>query len=441
MTMRRFTALILALALWPAAAGAVLTIEITEGVSGARPVAVVPFAHPDDVRPNTDIAEVVATDLARSGRFSPMAREELPARPRRGGEMDMDQWRQAGQDHVLVGAVDQGPDGLVVRTQLMDPYREEQVFGYRFQAPQSGLRRLGHRLADRIYEAVLDRRGAFSTSMAYVRTEQETGDKPRYILAVADADGRNEQVILDSGQPLMSPAWSPDGRRLAYVSFEGGRPGLWIQTVTSGSRERIGPASESRSAPAFSPDGRYLAWTRQDGDNTDIYITDLERGGEPVRVTRHWSIDTEPAWLPSGEGLIFTSDRAGSPQLYEVELDGRARPVSDPERITFEGNYNASADVAPDGRHVALVHRNNNGFRIAVLDRERGGLEVVAETTMGESPSFAPNGDMILYAAERAGRGVLESVSSDGRARQRLGMDIGNVREPAWSPFDALTSN
>ena len=428
----------IALLVWPLAATAdMLTIEVTEGVEGARPIAVVPFGLTGGLTlDGTGPAEVVSTNLARSGRFTLMDADDMPEHPESGTDIDFQRWRAVGMDHVVVGRISDAGNGLRVRFQLYDPYKEEQVIGYTYRVPRNEVRRLGHRISDLVYEAITGRPGAFGTSLAYVRTED---DGSRHVLAVADADGRNEQTILRSREPLMSPAWAPDGKRLAYVSFERGRPQIFLQTIASGWRDRLGEDNESTSAPAWAPDGRRLAYVSSRDGGRDIYIIDLERDGEPVRVTSHYGIDTEPAWMPDGRSLIFTSDRSGQPQLYRVELDARGTPRGSPRRITFEGRYNASASVSPDGRHVAMVQGEGGRFRIAVLDLQRGAVEILADTRNGESPSFAPNGDMLIFATESGRRGVLESVSSDGRARQRLGLDAGNVREPAWSPFDALT--
>ncbi len=439
--MRKSLLLIAALFLWPLPGlASTLTIEISEGVTGAHPVAVVPFERVDDIElDGSGPDEVLATNLTRSGRFSLLESDDMPEHPHSGSEIDFDRWRDVGMDHVVVGRLADAGNGVRVRFQVYDPYQEEQVIGYSFRVPRNQLRRLGHRIADLVYEAILGRPGAFSTSLAYVRTEDEDGDEPRHVLAVADADGHSEQIILDSSEPLMSPAWDPDGKRLAYVSFERGRPQIFLQTIATGWRERLSEDRESSSAPAFSPDGERLAYVSTRDGERDIYIMDLERDGEPIRVTSHYAIDTEPAWLPDGRGLIFTSDRSGRPQLYRIELDPRGRPEGSPRRITFEGGYNASPSVSQDGRHVAMVQGDRGAFRIAVLDMERGATETIADVRRGESPSYAPNGDMLIYATEENGRGVLESVSSEGRARQRLGLDVGNVREPAWSPFDALS--
>lgn len=439
--MRKSLLLIAALFLWPLQGlASTLTIEVSEGVSGAHPVAVVPFERAGGIELDGDgPGEVVATNLTRSGRFSLMESDRMPEHPHSGSEIDFDRWRDVGMDHVVVGRISDAGNGLRVRFQVYDPYQEEQVVGYSFRVPRNQVRRLGHRIADLIYEELLGRPGAFGTSLAYVRTTEDEDDERRHVLAVADADGHNEQIILDSGEPLMSPAWDPNGKRLAYVSFERGRPQIFLQTIASGWRERLGGDRESSSAPAFSPDGERLAYVSSRDGGRDIYIMDLESGGDPIRVTSHYAIDTEPAWLPDGRGLIFTSDRSGRPQLYRVALDQRGRPEGSPQRITFEGDYNASASVSQDGRHVAMVQGEQGRFRIAVLDMERGASEIIADVRQGESPSYAPNGDMLIYATEADGRGVLESVSSEGRARQRLGLDVGNVREPAWSPFDALS--
>jgi TolB protein len=264
-------------------------------------------------------------------------------------------------------------------------------------------------------------------------TEVTLNGKRRYQLAVADADGYNEQVVLTSNQPLMSPAWSADGRRLAYVSFEEKRSIVYVQEVATGRRERVAGFSGLNSAPAFSPDGRKLALTLSHQGNPEIYVLDLASRGL-ARVTYHYAIDTEPAWSPDGNTLIFTSDRGGRPQLYRVPAgEGFQRGAE--ERLTFEGSYNARGRFSPDGTKIGMVSGDGNRFRIGLLDLATGNFRLLTDSRLDESPSFAPNGSMIIYATEVGGRGVLEAVSVEGRAHQRLGLSKGNVREPAWSPY------
>jgi len=415
-------------------AQAVLNIEITEGMEGALPMAVVPFAWTGATPLPHDIATVVSADLARSGRFAPLALNRLPARPTQTTQVDYAAWRGTGAESLVIGRVrPREGSGFVVEFQLLDVPRGQQLLGYSIPATANQLRRVAHQISDIIYEKLTGERGAFDTNISYVTEERGADGKRTYRLAVADSDAYNEQIILTSTQPIMSPAWSPDGRRLAYVSFEEGRSGVYVQEVASGRREKVASYQGINSAPAWSPDGRHLALTLSRDGNPEIYVLELA-SSRLTRVTENWAIDTEPAWSPDGRALVFTSDRGGRPQIYRLPMSG-GMPAGSPERLTFEGAYNARARYSPDGRRLALLTGEGNRFRIGVMDIETGNLRVLTETRLDESPSFSPNGAMIIYATEIRGRGVLEAVAADGRAHQRLGLSRGDVREPAWSPY------
>ncbi len=427
---RLFLPLLLLLA---QSAHARLEIEITGGEEGALPIAVVPFAYEGAGAPPQDLAAIIAADLKRSGRFAPRAAESLPERPREGREVNFPAWRNAGIDNVVVGRIQQQAGRYLVQFQLLDTLRGTQQAGYSIPAGSGQLRSVAHQISDIIYERLTGERGAFNTHVAYVMTDQLADGKRQYRLAIADADGYNEQIILTSGQPLMSPAWSPDGSRLAYVSFEEGRSAVYVQQVRSGQREKVASFEGINSAPAWSPDGQKLALTLSRDGNPEIYILSVD-DRRLTQVTRHYAIDTEPAWAPDGRSLVFTSDRGGRPQIYRVEI-GSTGTIGRPQRITFEGTYNARAAFSADGKYLAMVHGSGGAFRIGLLELASGNLRVLTDTRLDESPSFAPNGSMIIYATEVGGRGVLQVVSVNGGARQRLGLVRGDVREPSWSPF------
>lgn len=415
-------------------AQAALTIEITQGTERAVPIAVVPFGWTGaGARPPEDIAAIVAADLARSGRFAPVPQQDLVAQPHEGTQVRFADWRLLGTPSLVVGKMQPEGNGYRVQFQLFDIYGEKQLRGFSFKVGAQDLRRLAHQIADIIYEALLNERGAFAARIAYVTSAMDARRKRLYSLYVADSDGYNPRVIVQSRQPLMSPAWSYDGRKLAYVSFEARRSMIFVQDLTTGRRERVASYPGNNSAPAWSPDGTRLAMSLSRDGNPEIYILHLA-SGELKRLTSQYGIDTEPVWSPDGKTIYFVSDRGGRPQIYRMPAQGGAA-----ERVSFEGSYNASPRLSPDGKRLAMVRGEGNTFRIAVLDLETRQSTLLTEGRLDESPSFAPNGNMIIYATEARGRGVLAAVSIDGRVRQRLGLqEGGDAREPVWGPLPAL---
>jgi TolB protein len=411
-------------------AAAILTIEITQGVEGALPIAVVPFGWTGATAlPPTEVATVVTSDLARSGRFKPLPEKDMLARPHQGSEVRFRDWRILGMEALVVGRVqDRGNGNFEVQFQLFDVFRGEQLIGYSIPTTATGMRRTAHQISDLIYEALTGERGAFTTRVAYI-VASRAGGRESYQLQLADADGYGAQTVLNSNRPILSPAWSPDGNRLAYVSFEEGRPEIFVQDTLSGQRGRVLQAGVSSSAPAWSPDGKRLALTSSKDGNPEIYVYEMA-SRQLRRLTSNPAIDTEPAWAPDGRSLVFTSDRGGGPQIYRIAAGGGT-----PQRLTFEGRYNARASFSPDGKLLTLVHGNNNRYSIGVLEIDTGILQLLTDGTLDESPSFAPNGSMIIYATAGHDRGVLAAVSVDGRVRQRLLLQEGDVRDPAWSPY------
>lgn len=413
-------------------ASAQLRIEITEGAGSRTPVAVVPFGWEGEAAGAPfDIAEVIAADLQRSGRFGPIPEENMLQKPTTGTDLDFDDWSVLGVEAIVIGRVTQtGGNVYSVQYQLFDAYRREQLVGYRMPASVGTMRRVAHRAADMIYEKLTGIPGVFGTQVAYVKATGTEKDR-MYTLIVSDVDGENEHVIMESKDPIMSPAWSPDSRRLAYVSFEGNRSSIFVQTLRTGNRIRVSTKPGINGSPAFSPDGRKLVITLGGADgNLDINVLDLA-SRQVTRLTTSRAIDTEGTWSPDGKAIYFTSDRGGGPQVYRIPSTGGS-----PARVTFEGGYNARPRLSPNGKKLALVHLDRGNYRIAVLDLASNELLVLSAGRQDESPSFAPNSDMLIYATRQGRNGVLETVSADGLIRQRLAASgQGDVREPVWSPF------
>jgi len=408
-----------------------ITVEITKGGVARTPVAVVPFGWAgQSADMPLDIAEVIAADLQRSGRFAPIPEENMLQKPTTGAELDFDDWSFVKAEAVVVGRVVQtGENAYDVSFQLFDVFRQEQLVGYRIPASRGTMRIVAHRAADMIYEKLTGIKGVFATKVAFITAERNAQGQT-YRLVVADQDGFNETVVMQSKDPIMSPAWSPDSRRLAYVSFENDRSSVWVQTLRTGNRIQVSNKPGINGAPSFSPDGRQLVLTLGGIDgNLDIHVLDLSTR-QTRRLTTHRAIDTEGSWSPDGRYIYFTSDRSGGPQVYRVPAAGGT-----PERVTFEGSYNARPRLSPDGKRLATVHLDRGNYRIAVMDLKSKELLIVSAGQQDESPSFAPNSDTLIYATRQARNGVLETVTADGLIRQRVSSGQGDVREPVWSPF------
>jgi TolB protein len=424
-----------AAAVWLAATpvSAQLTVEITRGVERPVPVAIVPFGwQGTGGAAPLDLAAVIATDLGNSGRFAPIPERNMLSRPTQPSEVNFNDWRILNVDAVVIGRLEQaGPDNFTAVFQLFDIIRGEQLLGFRLTSARTDLRATGHRIADMIFEELTGIPGIFSTRIAYITEVRDAAGVPTYRLIVADADGENAQRIAESSQPLMSPTWSPDGRRLAYVSFEESRARIFVQTLRTGNREVVSAREGINGAPAFSPDGRKLALTLSREGNLDIFTLDLTNQ-VLSQITREAAIDTQPNWSLDGQTIYFTSDRAGRPQVYRVAAVAGSRA----ERVTFEGTYNARPRISPDGRTLAVEFLDRDSYRIAAVDPASGRLiQVLTQGRLDESPSFAPNGDTIIYATRKGGQGVLATVSVDGRIQREIASVAGDVREPVWSPY------
>jgi TolB protein len=415
-----------------APAWAQLKIEVTNGVADPVPIAIVPFAKANGASDAAlDVASVVEHDLAGSGRFRALPRTNMPSTPTQPNAVVMGDWKNAGEDYIVVGRVVPMDGGnLAVDFDLLNVLTGQRVAGQRFVGTPGALRNAAHRVSDVVYEKVLGIRGAFATRIAYVSVE---GQPPaqKFQLIVADADGENQRLVLESRYPLMSPSWSPDGQWLAYVSFENKRSAIYVQLVRTGERRQVSARAGINGAPVWSPDGKKLALTLGGSSgNPDIYTLELQTQNL-IRLTDDPSIDTEPAWSPDGKYLYFTSDRAGGPQVYRIGTN----PGDRPKRITFTGNYNARPRVSADGNQLALVTLDSGDYRVAVQDLTSGTFRVLSKGHLDESPSFAPNGSTIMYSEREGNRGILATVSVDGLIGLRLKSELGEVREPAWGPF------
>lgn len=420
----RLLHLILLLSFWVMAplGHAAMTIEIIGGAANRIPVAVVPF-EVKTISAMQEPAQVVAADLGRSGRMRVIGGTQLPALPSQPEQVDYGQWRAAGADALLFGQVLPTSDGRVeLRFWLLDVVRQHTLAAMSLLVQPNGIRPAAHRIADIVHEKLIGEPGAYSGRIAYI-----VKNNGAYELQVADADSQNAFTVARSREPIISPAWSPDGSRLAYVSFEHKKPVVYVQRLADGKRTAVAMFRGSNSAPAWSPDGQRLAVALSKDETSQLYLLDAD-GGTPQRLTHGGALDTEPVFSRDGKWLYFTSDRGGTPQIYRMPVLGGSA-----QRLTFDGGYNVSPALSPDGRLMAYVHRRDGRFQIAVMDLESGQVNVLTDTSLDESPTFAPNGRSILYATLVNGRGVLATVSVDGSIRHRLSQS-GDLREPVWGP-------
>ena len=410
------------------AANAVLRIEIKGGVGGGQPIAIVPFGVDGNVP--EDIAEIVASDLNRTGKLAPVPRENMISAPTRSEDVRFDNWKILQVDYLVVGRVKQITAlDYQVTFELIDVFRQQVLTSVQYNPRQNQLRRSAHKISDAVVEALFGTPGSFDTNLVYVSVQGDTVESRQFELQVSDSDGANPTTVVSQRKPLMSPAWSPDGGKLAYVSFENPRrSAIFVQDRYTGQRQQLASFEGINGAPAWSPDGRQIAVTLSLRGTPDLYIINVG-SGDRFQLTNNPAIETEPTWSADGKHVYFTSDRAGGPQIYRIPSSGGAS-----ERMTFEGKYNASPAVSPDGKLLAMVHQLGPDFRIAVLDLESNLLDVLTRGRLDESPSFSPNSEMIIYATEENGRGVLGVVSADGAIRLNMPLTEGDVREPSWSP-------
>jgi TolB protein len=417
------TFLFLATLLASLGALAQLTIDIT--TSGGRQIPIAVMALAGEASQPQAVSDVVAADLARTGLFRLVNTIGISPIPTEPSEVSFADWTTRSAEALVIGKIEALPEGRVeVRFRLFDVNRQSQLASYSYIVPPAQLRATAHRIADVIYERLTGDKGVFSTKITYV--VKRPG---RYELQVADADGFNAQSVLASNEPIMSPAWSPDGSRLAYVSFDQKKPVVVVQNLAQGTTRVVANFRGNNSAPAWSPDSKHLAVALSKDGLTQVYRV-AASGGEAERLTQSAGIDTQPAFSPDGQWIAFTSDRGGSPQIYRIPAAGGAA-----QRLTFEGTYNVGPRFSPDGKSIAFVQREGGRFRIATLELATGQVTVLTDGPLDDSPSFAPNGKMILYEATAGGRGQLAAVSGDGRVRQRLTSAAGDVQDPSWGPM------
>ncbi|MBX9444742.1 Tol-Pal system beta propeller repeat protein TolB [Dickeya chrysanthemi] len=416
------------LMLWTAVLHAEVRIEITQGVDSARPIAVVPFKSAGGAVPE-EIGNIVAADLRNSGKFNPIDPSRMPQQPGTAAEVTSSAWTALGIDAVIVGQVQPTADGYLVSYQLVDTSGNagSVLAQNQFKVTKQWLRYAAHTASDEVFEKLTGIKGAFRTRIAYV--VQTNGGQYPYELRVADYDGYNQFVVHRSPEPLMSPSWSSDGSKLAYVTFESGRSALVVQTLANGDIRQIASFPRHNGAPAFSPDGSKLAFALSKSGSLNLYVMNLG-SGQISQVTDGRSNNTEPTWLPDSQTLAYTSDQAGRPQIYKVGINGGA-----PQRLTWEGSQNQDAEISSDGKFLVMVSSNGGAQHIAKQDLVTGGVQVLTDTFLDETPSIAPNGTMVIYSSKQGLGSVLQLVSTDGRFKARLPATDGQVRFPAWSPY------
>jgi len=411
-----------------------LNIEITQGVDNPIPIAIVPFSWSGSSALGEDIGEIVAADLQQVGEFRALSPNNMLSMPDEASKVFFRDWRILAQDYLLVGKITHSPGSQLVQVQyeFFDVNRERKVIGEVLTGGVNELRDIAHEISNVVFEQVTGVKGAFSTEILYVSAQFESPQLTYYRIEKADYDGHRSQILVESQEPLMSPAWSPDGSQIAYVSFETNLPRIYIQELMTGQRRQITNFPGINSSPVWSPDGSKLAMVLSKDGSPDIYVMDLVTN-QLRRLTDHPRVETEPSWTNDSRSVLFTSDRTGQPQIYQVSVNGGF-----PERLTFDCFYCAKGRFLPDGKNLVHVRRDtreDNSYSIAIFNIETQRVITLTDTSLDESPSVAPNGSMIMFATKVGGRGILDAVSIDGRVKFRLPSAQGDVREPSWSPF------
>lgn len=404
----------------PLAAHAELQIEIAKSFAQAPKVAIVPFESDQILSP------IISANLNRSGQLT--SASNLPERPTRLQDINQAAWQSAGIPYVVVGRVNTSATGFEVQYELLDVEKNTRLLGEKINVPANRMREAAHLISDKIYQALTGVAGDFSGRIAYVLRDRKNG-KPFFTLQIADSDGQQPRTVLESVEPILSPTWTPDGRKLAYVSFETGRPAIYMQDLASGERDTLAQFKGLNGAPSFSPDGKQMLLTASKDGNPEIYLMNLNNK-QLQRLTNDSAIDTEARFAADGKSFVFTSDRGGTPQIYRYNLDS-----GQTKRLTFNGRFNARGSLSKDGQSLALVHRQSGQqFQVGIMDLASGAISILTPTPLDESPSFSPNGQMVVYATRERGRGMLAIMSTDGRFRMNLPSQSGEVREPAWAP-------
>ncbi|MGY0217733.1 Tol-Pal system beta propeller repeat protein TolB [Endozoicomonadaceae bacterium StTr2] len=439
-----FTMLLLAALCWSSMARAAgseeLVIRITQGNDRAVPVAIAPFGWKGRGLLPEDMSGIVANDLRLSGMFDPLAKNKLLSFPSREDEVVFGDWRKQGVNYLLIGEVSLEPGNVYrVNFQLFDVLRQRSILQSTIAGSGAQFRGMAHRISDRVFEKITGIAGAFSSRILYVTAQRQSEQRTDYQLNYADADGFRPQTIFRSKEAILSPSWSPDGTKVAYVAYENKRPGIYIQDLRTGKRQLVSKEKGINSSPSWSPDGTKLAYMLSFGDNPNIFVRDL-RTNKLSQLTRHFAIDAEPSWFPDGKSILFTSNRGGSAQLYKLNIktssDGSVVAEGKPERLTYEGRFNARGKVFPDGKSLVMVHKGKGAadFNIAVLDLDTKRFRKLTSTRLEDSPSVSPNGRMLIYATQGREHGELGIVSVDGSVQLKLPSAAGDVREPVWSP-------